>query len=51
MEVLITIFLLAIIGGFGIAKCAQCGANVGEGLGKTHMKNLGMDDGTKEYHE
>lgn len=51
MAVLITIFLLAIIGGFGIAKSAEWGADVGEGLGKTHMKDLGMDDETKEYHE
>lgn len=51
MAVIITFFLLAIIGGFGLAKFAQCGANVGEGLGKTHMKEFGMDDESKEYHE
>lgn len=51
MAVIITFFVLAIIGGFGLAKCAEWGANVGGGLGKTHMKELGMDDESEDYHE
>lgn len=50
-EIVVILVIVTIISGLAFATKTDWDARMGKGLGRKHMKDIGMDDGQEEYHE